>query len=141
MSYYARTHPANPTPAPVSPDGGRALCPLRTPPSGSASLLLAGLLLFTVGCANAPALTRYETAMAVYTAANHAAADLFEDGRISAGDLIAFRRIGTETRKALDAWGATISADGKESSGALEAIAQSAMQSLRTWLANARSNL
>lgn len=98
-------------------------------------------LLLLAGCANHPALTRYETAMAVYTAANNAAADLYDMGKVSKEDLATFRQIGKEARKALDAWASTISADGKESSGALESVAQSLMQSLREWLANARGQV
>jgi hypothetical protein len=80
-------------------------------------------------------LARWQTSMAVYTAAVNAAADLYDAKQIDQEQLLAFREAGRIARAALDRWVLTISPDGNHDDGAARATAEGALDALRRWLA------
>lgn len=102
------------------------------------ALLIALAALMLVGCGSAPALQRWEAAMSVYTAANNYAADSFDAGKLTVDDLKDIRARLRPVRELLNAWGATISVDGKTSDASAEAAATVALDAARAYLLKAR---
>jgi len=99
--------------------------------------VLAILTLFLAGCGTA--LQKYETGMAVYIAGNNAAADLFDEGKVSQQDLKLFRdAVARPFREALDAYASTISPDGKTADEGLYVAVRAAMTKFQAWLITTR---
>ena len=77
--------------------------------------------------------------MTLYTVANNAAADSFDAGKLTREDLITIRDTWFKpARVALNAWGITISADGKTSDAKAESLANIALDAARAELLKRR---
>ena len=73
--------------------------------------------------------------MSIYTASNNTVAYAVDEGKIDADDAKAYRELARIARASLDAWGVTISVDGKTDSGSARAAAEGALSAARQWLA------
>ena len=76
--------------------------------------------------------------MSLYAAGNNTVAIALDEGRIDVDDAKTYRELARVARAFLDAWGATISLDGKTDDGASRAAAEAAFIKARSWLARVR---